>query len=192
MSQLGKDLWRLFKDYLCTSDHIDHGGVDQLMVNLERIHDKVIARITTAALTSVDRGRAVNPQSTWKGSTKTCKNYLCTSDNVESWGVNRQSTWKGSAKTLQGLPLTVLIHGEGSINQSSWKGSMKTLQGLPLTVLILGWGGQLTVNLERIHKDFARITSDSVDPGGVDWQSTWKGSAKTLQGLTLHLWPCWS
>ena len=42
---------------------------------------------------------------------------------------------------------------------------MKTLQGLPQTVLTLG-GGQLTVNLGRIHKDFARITSDSVDP----WQ----------------------
>ena len=40
---------------------------------------------------------------------------------------------------------------------------MKTLQGLPLTVLILG--GQSTVNLGRIHEDFARITSDSVDPG---------------------------
>ena len=26
-----------------------------------------------------------------------------------------------------------------------------------------GKGGQLTVNLERIHKDFARITSDNVD-----------------------------
>ena len=28
------------------------------------------------------------------------------------------------------------------------------------------WGGELTVNLGRIHKGFARITSDSVDPGG--------------------------
>ena len=43
---------------------------------------------------------------------------------------------------------------------------MKTLQGLPLTVLILGGGGQSMVNLERICKDFARITSDNVDPGG--------------------------
>ena len=40
----------------------------------------------------------------------------------------------------------------------------KTLQGLPLTMLILG--GRSMVNLERISKDFARITSDSVDPGG--------------------------
>ena len=28
-----------------------------------------------------------------------------------------------------------------------------------------GWG-QLMVNMERICKDFARITCDSVDPGG--------------------------
>ena len=33
-----------------------------------------------------------------------------------------------------------------------------------MTVLILG--GQLTINLERIHEHFARITCDSVDPGG--------------------------
>ena len=41
---------------------------------------------------------------------------------------------------------------------------MKTLQGLPLKVLI--WEDQSTVNLGRICKDFARITSDSVDLGG--------------------------
>ena len=29
------------------------------------------------------------------------------------------------------------------------------------------WGDQSTVNLGRIHEDFARITSDNVDPGGV-------------------------
>ena len=29
-------------------------------------------------------------------------------------------------------------------------------------------GGQSTLNLERIHKDIARITSDNVDPWGVD------------------------
>ena len=68
---------------------------------------------------------------------------------------------------------------------------MKTLQGLPLTMLMLGGqlmlnlerickdiaritsdnvdlGGQLTLHLERICKDIARITSDNVDPGGVD------------------------
>ena len=52
------------------------------------------------------------------------------------------------------------------------------------------WGGrgvQLMVNLERICKDIARITSDNVDPGGINQQSTWKGSAKTLQGLLLTM-----
>ena len=39
-----------------------------------------------------------------------------------------------------------------------------------------------TVNLERIHEDFGRITSDSVDQ-----QSTWKGSVKTLEGLPLTM-----
>ena len=42
---------------------------------------------------------------------------------------------------------------------------MKTLQGLHLAVLI--GGSQSTVNLERIHEDFSRITCDSVDPGGL-------------------------
>ena len=37
-------------------------------------------------------------------------------------------------------------------------------------MLILGVGGQSTLNLERIHEDIARITSDSVDPG--EGQST--------------------
>ena len=57
------------------------------------------------------------------------------------------------------------------------------MQGLPQTVLILG--GQSTVTSGGIHKDFARITSDSVNPGGggVNQQSTLEGSAKTLQGL---------
>ena len=56
--------------------------------------------------------------------------------------------------------------------QSTKEGSTKTLQGLPLTVLILGGGGQSKVNLGRVHKDFARITSGSVDPGGVNGQLT--------------------
>ena len=47
------------------------------------------------------------------------------------------------------------------------------------------WGGQLMVNLERICEDFARITCDSIDPRGVNQRSTWKGSAKTLQGLPV-------
>ena len=44
------------------------------------------------------------------------------------------------------------------------------------------------VNSERIHEDFARITCDNVDPGwGVNQWSTWKGSAKTLQGLPMTM-----
>ena len=42
-------------------------------------------------------------------------------------------------------------------------------------------------NLERIRKDFGRIASDNVDPRGVNQHSTWKGSAKTLEGLPLTM-----
>ena len=190
-SQTGKDPWKHCKDYLCTSDQCWSWEGGQSTVQLGKDLHEDFARITSAPLTMLNPG-----------------------------GINWQSTWKGSAKTLQGLPLTVLIMGRGQSSWSSWKGSMKTLQGLPLhlwPVLILG-GNQLTVNLERIHKDFARITSapltmlilgglidsqlgkdlqrhckdylctfDSVDPRkGVNRQSTWKGSAKTLQGLPLE------
>ena len=43
------------------------------------------------------------------------------------------------------------------------------------------------VNLVRICEGIARITSDNVDPGGVNRQSTWKGSANTLQALPLRV-----
>ena len=44
---------------------------------------------------------------------------------------------------------------------------MKNLQGLPLTVLILGGWGLINSQLGKdLHEDFARITSDSVDPWG--------------------------
>ena len=42
----------------------------------------------------------------------------------------------------------------------------------------------MTVNLERINKDIARITSDNVDSGGVNRQSTWKGSGKGIARIT--------
>ena len=45
----------------------------------------------------------------------------------------------------------------------------------------------MTVNLERICKDIERITSDNVHSWGVNRQSTWKGSVKTLQGLPLTM-----
>ena len=54
-------------------------------------------------------------------------------------------------------------------------------------MLILGGGGRLTLNLERIHRDFGRITSDNVDPWGVNQHSTWKGSAETLEGSPLTM-----
>ena len=66
--------------------------------------------------------------------------------------------------TLQGLPVTVLILG-GVDQRSTWKGSANTLQGLPVTVLILGGG----VNRQSTWEGSAmtaRITCDSVDPGG--------------------------
>ena len=92
---------------------------------------------------------------------------------------------KDAAKTLQGLPQTVLILGGWVNQQSTWEGSVKDFtriisdSGDPgggglidsqlgkgsvqrlckdylMTVMILG--GQSTVNLGRIHEDFARIT----------------------------------
>ena len=74
----------------------------------------------------------------------------------------------------------------GSINGHLGQDPAKTLQGLPVTMLILG--GQLTVTLGRIHKDFARITCDNVDPGrGQLIKSPWEGSLKTLQGLPVTM-----
>ena len=53
--------------------------------------------------------------------------------------------------------------GLGVDQWSPGEGSIKTLQGLPVTMLILGV--QSMVTLDRICKDFARITCDNVDPG---------------------------
>ena len=39
----------------------------------------------------------------------------------------------------------------------------------------------------RIHKDFARITCDNVDPGGSINGHLGTGSAKTLQGLPVTM-----
>ena len=90
------------------------------MVNLERIH-KDIARITSD---NVDPGgqSMVNLERIHKDIAR------FTSDNVYSRGLNQQSTWKGSAKALQGLPLTMLILGQG----------------------------QSTINLERICKEYCK------------------------------------
>ena len=151
--------------------------------------------------------QGVNWHTTWKGSTRTLQGLPLTM--LILGGVNRHTTWKGSVRTSQVLPLTMLIWGSINtqlgkvpwghckdylwqcwsgvcVNQhTTWKGSMRTLQGLPLIMLILG--GQLTHNLKRICKDIARITSDNVDPGGVNQHATWKGSMRTLQGLPLRM-----
>ena len=177
-------------------------GGGQSTHNLERIH-KDIARITSDNVYP-GGGGSINTQ-LGKDQQGHCKDYPW---QCWSWGVNWHTTWKGSMRTLQGLPLTMLIQG---VNwHTTWKGSVRTLQGLPLTMLILG--GQSTHNLERICKDIGRITSDNVDPGGVDWHklgkdlwgyckdylwqcwsrginqhTTWKGSTRTVQGLPLTM-----
>ena len=155
-SQLGKDPWRLCKDYLWQCWYW---------------------------------GVLINSQ-LGKDQQRLCKDYL---GQCWSWGggVNWQSTWEWSVKTLQGLPLTVLIPGGwltvnlGRVNwQSTWEGSGRLCKDCLWQCW--SWGGcWLTVNLGRISKNFARITSDSFDPSGVNWQSTWEGSTKTLQGLPL-------
>ena len=142
--------------------------------NLERIHED-ITRITSD---NVDPGGLIKTQ-LGKDPWGHCKDYLW---QCWSWGVDWHTTWKGTMRTLQGLPLIMLIQGVDW--HTTVKGSMRTLQGLPLTMLILG--GQLTHNLERIHEDIARITSDNVD-WGVDWHTTWKGSVRTLHGLPLTM-----
>ena len=47
-------------------------------------------------------------------------------------------------------------------------------------------GGRSTVTLERIHEDFARITSDNVDPGGLIDGHLGK-DLQRLQGLPLTM-----
>ena len=84
-------------------------------------------------------------------------------------------------KTLQGLPHTVLILGEGSIGINL--GRICEDFARITSDSVDPEGGQLTVNLGRICKDFARITSDSVDPGGSINSQLGKDHMKTLQGL---------
>ena len=52
-----------------------------------------------------------------------------------------------------------------------------------------GGGGQSTLNLERIHKDFGRITSDNVDLGGLIDTQLEKDPQRLWED---HLWQCWS
>ena len=139
-----------------TSDNVDPGG--QLTLNLERICEH-ITRITSD---NVDLGGRLTC-STWKGSTKTLQGLpltmlilgvgqlmlnlerICehiariTSDNVDPGeGRSMLNLERIHANTLQGLPLTKLILGGGSIDSQLGNDPQKTLQGLPLTMLILG------------------------------------------------------
>ena len=50
-------------------------------------------------------------------------------------------------------------------------------------------GGSIDTQLGKSLCNFAGITSDSVDPGGVNWHSTWE---VTLQLCWDYLWQCWS
>ena len=209
-TQLGKDPQRLWKDLegspLILGGFNWHStwkgsaktleglplilGGGRLTLNLERIH-KDFGRI---ASDNVDPGGSINTQlgkdlqrllkdhlwqcwswgvnqhSTWKGSAKTGR---IASDNVDPGGINGHSTWKGSAKTLEGSDCLWQCW--------SWWGCQSTLN-LERKDHLWSWGGQLTLNLERICKDFWRITLTMLILGGVDWHSTWKGSAKTLEG----------
>ena len=200
------NLGRIHKDFgRITFDSVDPGWVGWLTVNLGRIH-KDFARITSDSVdpggwSTVNLGRI---HRLWK-------DYIW-----QCW------SWVG-----------------GLIDSQLRKDPQRLCKDY-LSVLILGVG-QSTVNLGRICKDLARITSDSVDPGGgsidselrkdlqrpckdyllsvdprgVNWQSTSEGSVKTLQGLPLtvlilgglinsqlrkdpqrlckdYLWQCWS
>ena len=201
-TQLGKDLRRLWKDCLWQCWSWGGGSLNtQLGKDLQRLWKDYLWQYWSW-------GVGVTQHSTWKGSAKTLEGSPLTmliwgggqltlnleriykdfgriaSDNADPGGVTQHSTWKGSTKTLEGSPLTMLILG-GSIDtqlgkdpQRLWKDRLWQCWS---------WGGWSTLNLERICKDFGRITSDNVDPGGVNRHSTWKGSAKTLEGSPLTM-----
>ena len=182
-----------------TSDTVDPGG--WLTHNLERIQ-KDIARITSDNVDSW----GVDWHTTWKGSVKTSQGLPLTMLILGGQSIhNLERIHEDIARITSynvdpGVWLThnlERIHEDitritsdnvdpGGVNwHKTWKGSIRTLQGLPLTMLILvAW---LTHNLERIHEDITRITSDNVDPGGFDQDTTWKGSMRTLQGLPLAM-----
>ena len=112
-------------------------------------------------------GRGLIDSQLGKDLQRLCKDYLCTSDHVDPGGeVNQWSTWKGSVKTLQGLPLTMLIL-RGSIDSQLGKDLQRLWKDYLCTSDHVDLGGRSTVNLERICKDFGRITSDNVNPGGL-------------------------
>ena len=159
-------------------------------LNLERIASAKTLEglpLTMLILGGVDR------HSTWKGSAKTLEGLPLTmlilgGGSTLNLGIDRHSTWKGSAKTLEGLPLTMLILGGGR-STLNLERIRKDFGRIASDNADPGGGGRSTLNLERIRKDFGRIASDNADPGGgsIDRHSTWKGSAKTLEGLPLTM-----
>ena len=203
-TQLGKDLQRLWKDHLCQCWSWGWGG--QSTLNLERIC-KDFGRIASANADpgggSIDTQLGKDLQRLWKDRLCQCWSWggqstlnlerirkdfgrIASANADPGGGVNQHSTWKGSAKTLEGSPLPMLILG-GAINTQLGKDP----QRLWKDHLCQCWsrGDWSTLNLERVCKDFGRITFANADPGGrgVDWHSTWKGSAKTLEGSPLPM-----
>ena len=182
-----------------TSDNVDPGESIGPH-NLERICED-IARITSD---NVDPG--VNQHTTWNDPWRHGKDYPW---QCWSWGVDWHTTLKGSMRTLQGLPLRMLILGSiitqlGMIHEDMARITSDNVDPGGSIDIQLGkdpwghckdylwqcWNGgcESTHNLERIHEDIARITSDNVDPGG---QST-----HNLEGIQWghckdYLWQCW-
>ena len=62
---------------------------------------------------------------------------------------------------------------------------MKTSQGLPVTVLIWWVGGSIDGQLGKDHKDCKDYPLTVLILWGVNQWSTWRGSAKTWQGLPV-------
>ena len=176
-TQLGKDLQRLWEDSLwqCWS----WGEVDRHSTWKGSAKTLGGFPLTMLIGGSIDTQLGKDLQRLWKDSF-----WQCWSSG--QWGVNTQlgkdpqrlredclwQCWSGgSIDTQLGKDLQRLWEDSfwqcwswGLNWHSTWKWSTKTLEGLPLTMLILG--GWSTLNLERIHKDFGRITSDNVDQGG--------------------------
>ena len=203
--RLTLNLERIRKDYgRIASDNADSGG-GQSTLNLERIR-KDYGRITSD---NADPGGGVDRHSTWKGSVKTMEGSPLTmlilggrstlnlerihedygriaSDNADPGEGRSTLNLEGSVKTMKGSPLTMLILGGGGQSTLNLE-RIREDYGRIASDNADSWGGRSTLNLERICEDYGRIASDNADPGGVDRHSTWKGSAKTMEGSPLTM-----
>ena len=119
------------------------------------------------------RGGGVDRQSSQRGSAERLK--FVGGEGGEGRGVNWQSTRRGSAERLK------FVGGEGGEGGQSAFNSERICREVEICRLG-GRGGQLTVNFGRICKHFGRITSENLDSGGINRQSTQEGSAKTYRG----------